>query len=71
LTLLLLLVLKMNIDELIRYREIGVFALFRKWDSPGLALLFLSMFSAAMIVLRAIIRLIDRLQGYDPNTPAP
>ncbi|GLH79593.1 hypothetical protein SSBR45G_45020 [Bradyrhizobium sp. SSBR45G] len=69
LTIVLLLVLKMNIDELLRYWEIGVFAPVRKWDSPGIALVFLSMFSAAMIVVRAIIRLIDRLQGTIPTRP--
>ncbi|CCD93268.1 conserved membrane hypothetical protein [Bradyrhizobium sp. ORS 375] len=70
LTTLLLLILKMNIDELILYREIGVFARIQKWDSPGIALMFLSMFSVAMIVVRGIIRLVDRLQGYDPDMPA-
>ncbi|MGJ5205743.1 hypothetical protein [Bradyrhizobium sp. HKCCYLR20261] len=70
LTTLLLLILKMNIDGLILYREIGIFERFPKWDSPGVALIFLSMLSLAMIVVRAIIRLVDRLQGYDPDASA-
>ncbi|MGY3451195.1 hypothetical protein [Bradyrhizobium sp. USDA 4353] len=53
--LLLLLILTMNINELIRYRESGIFERFPKWDTPGVALLFLSMFAAAMVVVRAII----------------
>ncbi|CAL78794.1 hypothetical protein; putative membrane protein [Bradyrhizobium sp. ORS 278] len=67
LTTLLLSILAMNIDELVRYYETGVFARVMTWDLPGIALLFLSMFTVAMMAVRAIIRLVDRLQGYDPD----
>ncbi|CCD84477.1 hypothetical protein; putative membrane protein [Bradyrhizobium sp. ORS 285] len=70
LTTLLLLILTMNINELIRYRESGIFERFPKWDTPGVALLFLSMFAAAMVVVRAIIWLVVLLQGDDPDTSA-
>ncbi|WP_257170421.1 hypothetical protein [Bradyrhizobium sp. SRS-191] len=70
LTTLLLSILTMNVSELIRYRDIGVFERFPKWDSPGVALLFLSMFAAAMIVVRAIIWLVLVLQVDDPDTSA-